>query len=86
MASGSVITKFHPFDCEKGDLLVFPSGRVRKVMSVKPGKFMQFVQIHDGVVGNYRSNRSKPHWRKKTKADGKRRTTYTWSDLRRMFR
>jgi hypothetical protein len=75
-----------PIDLKVGDYLKFPSGRVRRIITIRPGKYVQFIQVADGVIGNYRSIHSQPHWRKKTHADGKRLTTYTWSDLKRIFR
>lgn len=79
-----LVTDFR--NARRGDLLKFPSGLVRKIMSITPGKYVSFIQLRDGLIGNYRSPLTRPHRKKRTHANGKRRTTYTWSDLRRIWR
>lgn len=76
-----------------GDYLLFPSGLKRRIVGVSkgrnddPGHYIQLVQLKDGVIGNYRKGwptRQGVHWRRKTRADGKRRTTFLYYDLRTM--
>lgn len=74
-----------PRECQPGDLLKFPSGRVRMVVD-RYSRGLTFVQIKDGVIGNYRAENTKPHWKQTKVADGRTLTNYTWFDLRRLFR
>lgn len=59
---------------QAGDWLRWPSGTLRKVVNAS-NRGVELVQLANGRIGG-------PGWWRRSIADGKRLTSYMWTDLR----